>query len=144
MRVFRLITVSDMEIKVLEKSRSKLRVDALAIQSGKFNTQSTVDERSRIIKVGSRVLVPFLSTYRLMFSVSWCVCVCVCLSCGNQEYYFAQDEEWERELPSDEDMNQLLIRAPEEYVPVLFVVFVRFCDLCGLNVILLLCLWVLE
>jgi SNF2 family DNA or RNA helicase len=49
-RVFRLITVSDMEYKVLERSRTKLRVDALAIQAGKFNTQSTADQRSTIIK----------------------------------------------------------------------------------------------
>eukprot|EP00698_Gefionella_okellyi_P022852 TRINITY_DN7652_c0_g1_i1.p1 TRINITY_DN7652_c0_g1~~TRINITY_DN7652_c0_g1_i1.p1 ORF type:complete len:1123 (+),score=256.91 TRINITY_DN7652_c0_g1_i1:28-3369(+) len=79
-RVFRFVTTSDMEYKILEKSQAKLRTDALVIQAGKFNTQSTINERNRMI----------------------------------MEHIAHDFERLARDLPNDDEMNELLSRSDDE------------------------------
>ena len=65
-RVFRLISMSPVEEGILERARFKLGIDQMVIQSGKFNAQSSADERKDLlqavlregVKYGSEVRAP--------------------------------------------------------------------------------------
>lgn len=65
-RVFRLITLSPIEEQILEKAYSKLGLDNMVIQAGRFNKSSTDSERKQLLESvirqgvdsGSQVRVP--------------------------------------------------------------------------------------
>jgi ATP-dependent helicase STH1/SNF2 len=49
-RVFRLITASSVEEKILERANRKLQMDAQIIQAGQFNNQSSDTDRTEMLK----------------------------------------------------------------------------------------------
>lgn len=49
-RVFRLITASSVEEKILERANEKLQMDARVIQAGQFNNQSSDTDRTQMLK----------------------------------------------------------------------------------------------
>jgi ATP-dependent helicase STH1/SNF2 len=49
-RVFRLITASSVEEKILERANRKLQMDAQIIQAGQFNNQSSDTDRTQMLK----------------------------------------------------------------------------------------------